>query len=370
MQEKVKCMLCGVEKQRISRHLKVHSVTVEEYKMMFPNAQLTSEKLRDSISKGTLRSLEDLGIRERRVAQLLSVAKNSPYKCGWIHTIDKDIYYRSSYELEGLLFSDLKKVEIASFESETFKVPYKDANNVLRLTVPDWKIILNAGSKYVVEIKPTTILDLHKTILKIKAAAKWAKDNGFKYCIWTEEVIFRLSSTTMSLEEILEATVAHQNGERYSLDFLAIERIGEKSPSRLFLQESIKGINNVSPTPPNYCLCNCGEITAPGSKYKRGHNRRGCLLSEEHKLHIGKSGEGHVCKKETREKLSIKHTGKVLSPEHCIKISEALTGKTRDREAVDKMIATNLRKYASGERVSTKGKHYKQKKNRLEKVTV
>lgn len=321
-----------------------------------------SKEHKNNISIGVKRSLENMDVRIARINQLLKVTRNNPYKCGWINVLDKSIYYRSSYELEGLIFLDIHKEIIEYFEAETLRIPYINSLGVTKITVPDWLIKLKSGNKYLIEVKPTSKLKDVDTILKIDSTKKWALANNIKYCIWDTNIIFSLSSTTMCLEELLDATVTHQNGERYSLNSLVIKRIGEKLPNRLILQESIES----KPTKINLCLCGCGNIIPRTSKYSRGHNRRNSKLPQSTKDLISSSLKGKVCKEETKIKLRNKHKNKKLSKDHCIKISLALKGRKKSRKAVDKMIATNIKDYASGKRIPwNKNKRYKQRKNRL-----
>lgn len=323
--------------------------------------QLTEEHKRN-ISNALKKLLQnDLDFYTKRVQQLNRVTKNAPYKSGWISVLGLRIYYRSSYELEGLLFLDLHKDNIKYFASEKLNILYIDKNNKNRITIPDWEVVLKDESSYIIEIKPSSKLIIPNTDIKIQATGKWCTENNKKYCIWNEEILRSFSSTTMSLKEILEATVTHQNGGRYSLNSSVMERIGKKLPNRLLLQESIK----IDDIPINYCACGCGEIASPKHKYCRGHNRKGRKLTEEHKANISKGGLGHITTLETRQKISAAKKGKASSPEHYEMLSRVLTGRKKSREAVLKMINTNKQKYASGERIPwNKGKHYRHIKNR------
>jgi len=306
-----------------------------------------------------------LSIEENRiphVSRLVKIAKNAPYKCGWISVLNQNIYYRSSYELEGLLFLNSRINELMGFKSEKIKIPYY-LSGTLKIVVPDWYIELNNGEKYLIEIKPNSKLTDDATSVKITVCREWSVKNNINFRIWDEEIIFRLSSTTKSLEEILEATATHLNGERYSLNSSVMERIGEKSPNRLYTMQKII-LPNINPIV--YCKCGCGEIVSKDHTYCRGHNLRGAKLCMEHREAISRGNIGRIQSSETRSKISKARKGKKLSAEHCQLVSKALTGRKRSKESVLKMIETNKQKYLSGERKAwNKGIHYHWKKNRL-----
>jgi len=257
METVVKCKICGVEKGHLCRHIPCsHNITCKEYQIMFPEAKVWSEsflklrkppRLNTSTSKegrknmsvgaigkvlspehrknigiGVKENLKDPIKREKQIAQLLSMATNNPYKCGWIRVLDQDVYYRSSYESKGLEILELNKKDILEFKSEKIQIPYLALTGEIKTTVPDWLVTLTNGNRYLIEVKPEEFLKDPKTIVKLQSAEGWAKANGITYCLWLENTIFNPSSETTSLEEILKATATDQNGLRYSPNNLVI----------------------------------------------------------------------------------------------------------------------------------------------------
>jgi len=292
VETKVKCMICGVEREHLVSHVNSeHRLNKSQYIALFPTAKVCSElfsqKKRDTqlgreygtetslqhkkawkegryegsfknripprkgtttseqarrnmrvgaigkvpsdehkknIGLGVKESLKDLTRRSKRVDQLLKMAKNYPYKCGCTNILNRDVYYRSSYELTGLKLLESNKESIVGFESETLKIPYTALNGETKITVPDWLITLQDGTRYLIEVKPEGKLADSNTIVKLQSAEGWAKGNGVTYCVWTEKFLYNPSSTTMSLEEILKATATDQTGRRYSLNSSVMKR--------------------------------------------------------------------------------------------------------------------------------------------------
>jgi len=211
----VECVICGIKKEHLAYHINhIHNLSTIQYRELFPKAEICSKLFVEKTSKA-------------RIKCMLETPEKQPdrvkhYKQGWFDftNLDKQIHYRSSWEEKGLKFINSKFFEVSEFLSESFSIPYLDLQGTLRRTVPDWLISLKNGNRYLVEVKPFMKLNEAETVVKLQCAEDWAKSNGVTYCIWTWNVISKLSSTTMSLEEILKATVAHQNGERYSLNSL------------------------------------------------------------------------------------------------------------------------------------------------------
>ena len=64
----VRCLLCGEEFRAIaSSHLKfVHNITMDDYRRMFPDAELTSVETRQLLREASLGNQYGLGRRSRR----------------------------------------------------------------------------------------------------------------------------------------------------------------------------------------------------------------------------------------------------------------------------------------------------------------
>lgn len=235
----VKCEICGIEKQHIVAHLnRTHNISTFEYKKLFPNAKICSEvfsaKKRETqvgrkLSKET-KEKHSL-ISSRKMMEEYSgkyiTTRKSNYKVGKMIVAGIEQYYRSSYEEMGLIFLDKVSGQFNNLLNESFRVPYISEEGIKLHTIPDWLIELKSGETYLVEVKCNWKLRNKKVQAKMLAALNWAVERNIKYCVWTEDILFDLSSTTMSLKEILEATVTDHTmpncfGRRYSLNSIVI----------------------------------------------------------------------------------------------------------------------------------------------------
>jgi hypothetical protein len=105
------------------------------------------------------------------------------------------------------------KSNISNVVSEKVHISYTDEFGKDRTYVPDFLVTLNNGKKVLIEVKPKDFVEFDlryqmNNLPKFGAAQKWAEENNVVFCIWTEDILYNSSSTTMSLQEIVEATVA------------------------------------------------------------------------------------------------------------------------------------------------------------------
>ena len=177
------------------------------------NRKITPE-FRESRRQGTLRSLLDPEVKKKRIEQIMENAHS--HKSGYISisVSSEPIFYRSSYEKDALLLLE-SKPDVSSITSEKVHIPYVDEFGKDRVYIPDFLITLSDGEKILLEVKPRDFVEIDprggikvSNLPKYIAAQKWAQNNDAVFCIWTEDVLYNNSSTTTSLQEIVEATVA------------------------------------------------------------------------------------------------------------------------------------------------------------------
>jgi len=153
---------------------------------------------------------------------------------GFVHLsrLGVDLFHRSSYEKIGLFFLDTK-VEVKKIEVESVKIPYVGIDKRVHIYIPDWLVYLISGQRILIEVKPNYLVEEKWNLLKFEAAYLWAEKNNSIFCIWTEDVLCNNGSTTMSLQAIVEATVAGPQGRRYSLNSMETLRGEQKCLTRL-----------------------------------------------------------------------------------------------------------------------------------------
>lgn len=131
--------------------------------------------------------------QSRKISNDIVSGKFNPrrnYKTGYFFSNKNQtkLYYRSSYEL--LAYQLLEQISnVKSYETEPFKIPYKDRNGINRHYVPDILITYFDGSKELIEIKPERRLQEEDNLFKAEIARQYCKDNGITFNIWTEKYL-------------------------------------------------------------------------------------------------------------------------------------------------------------------------------------
>ena len=98
----------------------------------------------------------------------------------------KDLYYRSSYELKAYQILESDK-SVGFYKPEPFKIPYIDEEGVVRRYIPDILITYNNSTQRLIEIKPKKLLGDIRNQLKIESAKEYCKSNNLFFEVWTEQ---------------------------------------------------------------------------------------------------------------------------------------------------------------------------------------
>lgn len=120
------------------------------------------------------------------------------------------VFYRSSWELSVMLFCDTNP-QVKKWSSESIVIPYLcPTDNRIHKYFPDFWIEFSNNEIILVEIKPMSqtkvpqkksrttkkfineVKTYAKNSAKWKAADEYAKDNDWKFQIWTEETLKEL----------------------------------------------------------------------------------------------------------------------------------------------------------------------------------
>lgn len=120
------------------------------------------------------------------------------------------VFYRSSWELSVMLFCDTNP-QVKKWSSESVVIPYLcPTDNKIHKYFPDFWIEFLNGEVLIIEIKPLSqtkipqkkskitkkfineVKTYAKNSAKWKAADNYAKDNDWKFQIWTEETLKEL----------------------------------------------------------------------------------------------------------------------------------------------------------------------------------
>jgi len=207
--------------------------TCQKIGLAFQGRILTEEH-KKLIGKGMSKFL---GVEENHLERVKQLSERYQqngyrYKNGYIYlsNLNKKLFYRSSYERDGLLLLNLKS-EVVDIEVEKVHIVYESYEGIKHYYTPDWLITLEDGHQILVEVKPQSCFESESWMRveniqeKIDAAITWCKKRNITYCIWTEDMLYNSSSTTMSLQAIVEATVAYsETSRRYSLNCIEICR--------------------------------------------------------------------------------------------------------------------------------------------------
>ena len=141
--------------------------------------KLLSEEQKENISVGVSKAIIEGKMKP-----------NSNYKTGYFFSKinNKEMYYRSSYELETYKLLDDEDAQsiIKSWKTEPFTIPYKK-DGITRNHVPDILVEYKSGKKQIINVKPEKRLNERDNILKHQAADKYAEENNMVHSIWTEK---------------------------------------------------------------------------------------------------------------------------------------------------------------------------------------
>lgn len=109
--------------------------------------------------------------------------------------------YDSSYELAYMITLDLDESVISFIrEPRNLNITYVDGNGDKRWYWIDFIVEYNDGSKELVEIKPSNLINDPINLLKSNSALIYAKINNFKYSIKTETEVFNIVNKESSYE--------------------------------------------------------------------------------------------------------------------------------------------------------------------------
>jgi hypothetical protein len=96
----------------------------------------------------------------------------------------KTVYLRSSYESVFARALDVDP-DVLMWEYEPVRIPYVFEGSVHNY-VPDFMVTPCSGSLTLVEVKPECLVDVHKNVVKRKAAEAWCETNGVGLLTVTE----------------------------------------------------------------------------------------------------------------------------------------------------------------------------------------
>lgn len=141
----------------------------------------------------------------------LKPSKTSKYKQGYYKGAKKyfgpePIIYRSSLEYRLMVKLELNSL-VDKWSSEQIVIPYMMKEKIAGKLVDvrhnyhtDFTIILKNGTKFIAEVKPSSLVplneaqirrnkDIYKNACKWKAAMAWAKNNGYIFKVITEKTL-------------------------------------------------------------------------------------------------------------------------------------------------------------------------------------
>lgn len=165
--------------------IKVSNTLKEKYKNGWKpfEGKTHSEETKEKMSSAHV----DLYV-ERKFLQLKNTKCCTKHGFYWSEKNQKDIHYRSSYELKAYNILE-KNNDVVKYEIEVFKIPYVDKNKQKRYTVPDLLVFYKDNSKMIIEVKSDYYLS-RTDMNKIDAVKKFSKDNNLKFSLWTEKILF------------------------------------------------------------------------------------------------------------------------------------------------------------------------------------
>ena len=133
-----------------------------------------------------------------KIINRLKVSPNSrkSFKKGWYGSkfTGKTYHFDSSWEEKMIIYLEkiLLKGYIKHFDRCTEYVKYKTDDGFFHKYIPDFYVVLNDGTKVIIEIKPASLLKKSRVVyLKKMAGLKYFKKKNYKYIILTENELFK-----------------------------------------------------------------------------------------------------------------------------------------------------------------------------------
>lgn len=125
----------------------------------------------------------------RRIAEIGNGHSDRNYKTGKYFSTktNKCLYYASSYEKQA--FEKLERDEnILSYDRATVAIKYvRPDDHRFHRYVPDILVEMKDGSRMLIEIKPTSMLEDEIIKAKIVAAQLYCNKKNYKYAVWSEK---------------------------------------------------------------------------------------------------------------------------------------------------------------------------------------
>jgi hypothetical protein len=126
------------------------------------------------------------------------------HKSGHINTNKAGkIFVRSSWER--MLAEFLDKCEyVERFSLEGFYISYININGQTRFSRIDFMVYLYNYNTIMLEVKPKNLINYKNNIYKIRGYKKYCKNNGIRFAVITEDLIFN--------EQLLISVLKNKNG--------------------------------------------------------------------------------------------------------------------------------------------------------------
>lgn len=175
----------------------------------FKNKMDNDENFRKEISERKKHYWESLSEKRRKeISEIFSKGQansnkksensHKNHKSGYFYSykMDKEMFYRSSWELKVCEYLDKKDNSIEEFDIEPFYIEY-EFDNEKRYTRIDFYVKYYDGREKIIEVKPSSFLNSGNVPNKIKGCEKYAIDKNMSFVVITEAEL-------KNLEEVLE----------------------------------------------------------------------------------------------------------------------------------------------------------------------
>ena len=175
----------------------------------FPCTEETKEKLRLVNLGKTIPEDVRQKISRTMSYRLRTIERKNGYVSGWFvsRKFNSKMFYRSSFEKRALeIFEELDSVVF--LKSESCVLPYVNEENKLRHYVVDYHLQLGSGEEFLVEVKPSGLLNDSLNLLKFAAAREWARSTGMFFCILTENELIGVNSVETTLMKEISLVMA------------------------------------------------------------------------------------------------------------------------------------------------------------------
>lgn len=153
----------------------------------------------ESLTENRRKEISEIFSKAQANSNKKSKNSHKNHKSGYFysHKMNKEMFYRSSWELKVCEYLDKKDNNVKEFDIEPFYIEYQLEDGETRYTRIDFHLKYFDDRQKIIEVKPSSFLTSGNVPYKIQGCEEYAKSNGMDFILITEHEL-------NNLEEVLK----------------------------------------------------------------------------------------------------------------------------------------------------------------------